>query len=501
MYQRRDTQQLCRLRDDKTISGEHSPDTGLQKKSYLINYAQVSLCCFHVDRCFPRCRRPRKLPVTVNFLRIKLPLTLETGVWGLPALPPGPCSLSPCHHTQHLKRTSGPRRATVGQPRALGPRKERSEKRRELGCAQGASLDSEFPSEPYKAGRGRLPPSGSTGGGRLPPSGSTSERLAARNRPRARARGWGPCATPGRAWLPSWTFHAAQAGASVSPAPPTRRRGPSAREDAAPLLGGGPGGPSRAPRPRGVPRLSSSSRPPHPASGPLCARMWASLPGRPSLPTPPPTSGPAPIREPGPRGKDPRGPWRENGWEGIRGLKGRRVRRAQNSFPGTPMWGWRMWGDRGSGGPRRPWGRRGLPAGPPPPEAAPGVGSAEVHARSEGLGGQKRPPPSPHERRRRAPKACWDLPPSHTSPQCKEVLSWSRLPCQDTDLDLGLWVPESTRPGPDGLGGARRPWRPRPQQSSLPAAAGGWRSGGSTARPPWVPNSRHHRRQNHSRRG
>ena len=51
VYQRRDTQQFCRLRDDKTISGNTPQIRGFQKNSFLINYAEVSLCCF------PPCRR------------------------------------------------------------------------------------------------------------------------------------------------------------------------------------------------------------------------------------------------------------------------------------------------------------------------------------------------------------------------------------------------------------------------------------------------------------
>lgn len=50
---------------------------------------------------------------------------------------------------------------------------------------------------------------------------------------------------------------------------------------------------------------------------------------------------------------------------------------------------------------------------------------------------------------------------------------------QDTDLDLGLSVPEARTWGPDGLGGVRRSWRPRPgSPPRLGLRRGGGRGGG-----------------------
>ena len=100
----------------------------------------------------------------------------------------------------------------------------------------------------------------------------------------------------------------------------------------------------------------------------------------------------------------------------------------------------------------------GFRQGPPSPEAAACVGSAEVHARSEGLGGRRG--------RRHHPRTAGGPPKaslgpaakSHTSPRCKEVLSWSRLP---TRTQTSIWDSEYLRHAlggqtalgaPDGLG-------------------------------------------------
>lgn len=300
-----------------------------------------------------------------------------------PPCPPGPCSLSSCLYTQHLKRTCGPRRATRGAAQgAPGPRKERSEKRRELASHKASRSTVGLPQNLTRLG-----------GGRLPPSGSISERLAARNRGETRQSptegacpGFGDVRHPpvGPGFLPEPSTPRGS-GASVAPARPRgvgglwrpRRRGSSARRRARRGPSRHGPGPSAA---RSAPGSRRAPGRPTPRAG-LCARMWASPPGRPSPhPTPPPTPGPAPTREHGPRGKEP-----EGGPEGKMGAQS-----AEFVLRGRPCGAEEC---EATGAARALDGRgddAGFRQGPPSPEAAPGVGSAKGHARWRTKG----PPPS-----------------------------------------------------------------------------------------------------------
>ncbi|CAN0452042.1 unnamed protein product [Rangifer tarandus platyrhynchus] len=182
------------------------------------------------------------------------------------ALLPIPFSLHPTPEEDLRAETGNP----WGSPGRSGPKTGENRAARGVSLAEGAPLD-----EPD---RGRAP------GVR------------------------GACAIP-RSGLASFLNLRRRAGPGPRSLWPAREVwGPfGAREGAAPALGGGPDAAHPGPLGRaGYPRLASSARPPHPASGPLCPDVGLASGKASPHPTPPPTPGPALNREPGPRGKEPR---------------------------------------------------------------------------------------------------------------------------------------------------------------------------------------------------
>lgn len=297
-------------------------------------------------------------------------------------------------------------------------------------------------------------------------------------------------------------------GTSVAPARPRgvgglrhpRRRGSSARRRAR------RGPPRHGPGPSAArcPRLASSSRPPHPASGPLCPDVG--LASGKAFPSPPHRPPRAQLLHdsPGLEGRIPRGALKGK-WVGRNprgGPEGKTGAQSAEFVPPGPPCGGEECEETGAA--RALDGRgdgAGFRQGPPSPEAAAGVGSAEVHARSEGLGGRRG--------RRHHPRTAGGPPKaslgpaakSHTSPRCKEVLSWSRLP---TRTQTSIWDSEYLRHAlggqtalgaPDGLGDRGLAVLPACGCGGV-AVRGARRLGHRESRIP-----RHHRRQNHSRRG